>query len=97
MSRRRSGADSTRWRRRADAQWRRSLDAVVLLPADADEPVTLPGTGALVWDLLEVPATLDELVETLAEVFGADPAVVARDVEALLVRLDDMVAIEACG
>ena len=68
------------WRRRDDVLWRRSLDAVILLPVGADEPITLPGTGAAVWDLLEEPASLDELVATLAEAYEEDPAVVEHDV-----------------
>ena len=33
------------FRRRPDVLWRRSLDAVVLLPIDAEDPVTIAGTG----------------------------------------------------
>jgi hypothetical protein len=81
------------WRRRDDVLWRRSLDAVILLPVGADEPVTLPGTGAIVWDLLEEPATLPELVATLAEAYEEDPAVVEHDVVALLTELENLAAV----
>jgi hypothetical protein len=77
--------------------WRRAVDAVVLLPVGADDPVLLPGTGAPVWELLEQPATLDELLAALREVYGtdaADGASVAADVAALLDRLVDLGAVE---
>jgi len=77
------------WRRRDDVLWRRSLDAVILMPVGADEPVTLPGTGASVWDLLAEPATLAELVATLADAYDrADPSVVEHDVRVLLAELE---------
>jgi hypothetical protein len=81
------------WRRRDDVLWRRSLDAVILLPVGADDPRTLPGTGAIVWDLLEEPTSLAELVATLAEAFEEDPAVVEHDVSALLAELEDLGAV----
>lgn len=81
------------WCRRADTLWRRSADAVVLLPAGADEPVVLPGTAAAVWDLLSVPATLDEIVRTLADAYGAEPSAVGPDVEELLGRLERLDAV----
>jgi hypothetical protein len=83
------------WCRRDDVLWRRSMDAVALLPVGASEPVTLPGTGAAVWDLLEEPATLDELVAALTEVFVADRDTIARDVGDLLAELESLAAIEA--
>jgi len=81
--------------RRSDVLWRRSLDAVVLLPAGADEPVTLPGTGAAVWDLLAEPVTLPDLVGTLTQVYGGDAATIERDVTGLLARLDALGAVES--
>lgn len=81
------------WRRHPEVLWRRSLDAVVLLPAAANEPVTLPGTGAVVWDLLEEPATLPDLVATLHDVYGEDPATIEHDVTALLERLEALGAV----
>jgi len=88
-------ADAPVYSRRPDVLWRRSLDAVVLLPAGCEDPVTLPGTGAAVWDLLAAPATLPELVGTLVEVYGEDPVTVERDVAALLDRLARIAAIDA--
>lgn len=85
------------WRRRADLRWRRTLDAVVLLPASRDEPVMLAGTGAAVWDLLGVPATLDDLVDALLEGFAGDRSVVARDVAALLEDLEALGALDRLG
>jgi hypothetical protein len=76
------------WKRRDDACWRRTLDAVILLPKVADEPVMLPDTGAAVWDLLAEPTTLDDLVGTLSDVYSADPQTVERDVGALLLELE---------
>ena len=88
-------AGSVVYSRRDDVLWRRSLDSVVLLPVGADEPVSLPGTGAAVWDLLAEPATLPELVDALADVYGGDPSTIARDVAELLERLRGMTAIDA--
>ena len=81
------------WRRREDVLWRRSLDAVSLLPVGVDEPMTLPGTGAAVWDLLEEPATLPELVAILADAYDEDPPVVDRDVRELLAELETLGAV----
>ena len=81
------------WSRRDDVLWRRSLDAVILLPSGADEPVTLPDTGAIVWDLLEEPATFDDLVATLAEVYGAEAGVIAADITPLLAELQSLGAL----
>jgi hypothetical protein len=67
---------------------------VILLPAGIDDPVTLPGTGASVWDLLEEPATLAELVAALVDAYDeADAAVVEHDVRALLADLEQLGAV----
>jgi hypothetical protein len=82
------------WRRCPEVLWRRSLDAVVLLPPDADDPVALPGTGAAVWDLLAEPVTLPDLVATLTDAYGGDPATIEHDVVALLDRLETLGAVD---
>ena len=83
-----------RFRRRPDVLWRRSLDAVVLLPAVAEEPVTLLGTGPELWELLAEPRTLEDLAEVLAGLHGVDPAVVRADVAPVLADLVALVTVE---
>ena len=95
-----SGADpeaaaEVRWRRRESVLWRRAIDVVVILPDGAGEPVSLPGTGAMVWELLAEPASLSELVTTFTEVYPDDPGTIARDVAVLLESLESLDAIEA--
>ncbi|MGH2746652.1 MAG: PqqD family protein [Actinomycetota bacterium] len=49
----------------------------------------LSGTALAVWDLLEVPRALPELVGIISAAYSVDPANVASDVDGLI---DDMVA-----
>ena len=78
---------SPAYRRRPDVFWRRSLDSVVVLPAAADDVLTLAGTGVAVWELLEAWRSVEALTAILAEAYSADPAVVEPDVEALVSTL----------
>jgi len=75
------------YRRRPDVLWRRSLDSVVLLPAGSDDVITVSGTGADVWDLLETERSIEGLVGLLCEHYRGDPAIVALDVEQLVADL----------
>jgi hypothetical protein len=75
---------ATRWCRRPDVLTRRSLDALLLLPVEGDDLVTLARTGPEVWGLLAEPRTLDELAAILADRYGAPQAVVAADVQPIL-------------
>lgn len=81
------------WRRRSDVVWRRSLDAVILFPPGADDAMTLTDPGAVVWDLLEQPATLDELVDTLVQLYAGDRSTIEHDLRELLVGLHDRHAV----
>ena len=83
-----------RWRRGPAVLWRRSLDAVLVLPPAADEPLTLAGTGAALWDLLEAPASTDELVVALADRYGVEPATVEVDLVPALAELEMLGVIE---
>jgi len=49
--------------------------------------VTLAGSAAAVWGLLDEPRTLDELAEQLADAYDAEPARIAADVKPLLTQL----------
>jgi hypothetical protein len=86
---------TTRYRRRPDALWRRSLAAVVVLPRGSDEPITLGATGPEVWELLAEWRTLDDFAAVLAELHAADPATVAADVTRLLDTLIALGAVDA--
>lgn len=82
-------AADARWSRSPDALWRSTLDAVVLLSAarsDTD-PLVVDGPGVQLWDIIEEPATLDEIVAELSETFDGEPDVMARDISGLLERL----------
>jgi hypothetical protein len=78
---------TTAYRRRPSVLWRRSLDAVLCLPPNAAEPVTLAGTGPEVWELLQRPHTLPELASELAARHGIDAESVATDVRPALEEL----------
>ena len=73
-----------RVRRRPDVLWRRSLDAVVLLPLRGDDVLTLAGTGPAVWELLAEWRTVENLVEVLATTFDAPGERVEADLAPLL-------------
>lgn len=83
-----------RFRRRPGVLWRRSLDAVVLLPPDAAETYTMGGTGPVLWELLADWHTTEDLVTRLAELFDAQPDVVAADVAPVLADLQALGALE---
>jgi hypothetical protein len=87
--------DGTRWRRRPDALWRRSLDAVLVLPAGSDEPITLAGTGPALWELLAEPCTVAQLAAVLSEAYGAEAATVEADVAPVVGELVRLQALES--
>lgn len=91
---RRAPATVARWGRTAETLWRRTVGGALVFPPGATEPVALNETAADLWEQLEAPATLDTVVERLAERYGADADVVARDVHALLAELERLGAAE---
>jgi hypothetical protein len=88
---------TVRLRRRPDVLWRRSLDAVVILPVGADDVLTLAGTGPAVWELLSEWRTAEDLVEQLAAAYGSDPALVDADLRPLLADLEARSAIQTAA
>ena len=56
----------TVWRRADDVLSRRTSRSVVVLTADANEPVVLEGAAVVVWNALEQPATDAQLVTAIA-------------------------------
>lgn len=59
----------------------------VLYQPDSDFVVTLDAIGSVIWQLLEVPGSVDELVPDLADAFDADPQQVRADVAELFETL----------
>lgn len=68
--------------------WRRTTDAVIVLPIDHGEFFDLTGTGVALWELLDVPRTLDEAAAELLTRFEGSVAAVTADVAPVL---DDLV------
>jgi coenzyme PQQ synthesis protein D (PqqD) len=82
------------WRRRPDVLWRRSLDAVLFLSPDADEPHTLTGSGPEVWELLVEPRTLAGIADELAARHGVETTTIEREVRPMLDELVELGALE---
>jgi hypothetical protein len=68
------------WYRAERVLWRRTLDGVVVLPADGSEPVALHGPAAGIWELLARPMTEADLVATLATTYRVHEDDVAGDI-----------------
>lgn len=63
-------------------------DDLVFLNPDTDSYVALDRVGRRIWELLELPHRLDDLVAALTREFEADPSVVSADVAAFLDELE---------
>ena len=81
-----------RWVRADGVLWRRTPDRIVLLPAGADVPVSVDGSGPLVWELLTEPVDPEEVGPVLADVSGDDPSVVVAGMRKVI---DDLAALGA--
>jgi hypothetical protein len=77
----------TRWQRAPGVVWRRSDSKVALLCKARDELLVLSGTGAVTWELLAEPIGEQDLIELLADEFGADPEDVASALRPFLTGL----------
>jgi hypothetical protein len=80
--------------RNPQVAWRRGAFGIVLLPPRGEEPLTLSGTGAAVWDALASPSTESELVQHLGERFAVGSDRVRADVAPLLRQLTELGAVE---
>jgi hypothetical protein len=61
-------------RRRPDALWRRSLDAIVILPPNEHDTIIAAGVAAEIWELLTEWRTADALVTLFADAAAASAA-----------------------
>lgn len=73
---------------------RRTPDGLLLLTERSDAPVVLRGTGALTWELLSRPSTLEELAEVLEAAHDVDREQVVADLRPFLETLREAGALE---
>ncbi len=64
-------------------------DEIIILSIEADAYFGLNDVGSRVWELLDEPATLDELVQRFMAEYDVDAETCRNDVEAFL---DDMLS-----
>jgi hypothetical protein len=82
--------------RRARRIWeRRGPFGVVVAGVGTGDPVTLDGTGVAVWDSLDRPRQIDDVVADLAARFGVESATVRSDVVHLVDRLLELRVLES--
>ena len=82
--------------RRDDVAWVDSGDRIVALPLSPDpdeqlaQPAALTGSAALIWEWLDAPVTLTQLMARATEAAGVDAAAeVAGQVEAFIAQLTE--------
>jgi hypothetical protein len=89
-----AGTNGVRWQRHIEVLWRRAVDRVVVLPLERAQPLQLSGTAEVIWELLERPHTLDELVAELRAIYGETPSILNDTKRALAKLRDEQVLIE---
>ena len=78
-------ADSEKLKLRPNGlNWREIEGEVVVLDLEGSNYVTLNPTGSMLWWMLDLGATREELAARLVEEFGIDGAVAAKDVAGFL-------------
>jgi hypothetical protein len=81
---------SEEWQRAERVLWRRSGSVVVLAGPGPDEILFLEGAGALLWELLESPLSIDHLVADAANLYAVDPGDIAGEVQAFVRKMEAM-------
>lgn len=75
------------WRRHDGAVWRYTGDGIVLLAVLDAELTVLDEAGAVVWQELRTPTTVETLCQRVADRVGASPSSVTDGVEQVLAHL----------
>jgi len=78
---------SADYQRAESALWRRSSDAVVVLPLETGEVFTLRGSGSALWEVLARARTLDQAAQSLGTTYGRPADVIAAEIEPVLQEL----------
>jgi hypothetical protein len=83
-----------RYRRAEGLIWREFAGEVIVATREGDDFEVLASTGSLIWELLERPCSVDELVDPLAVVFGTSGSSIRGDVVAYVDELEERGVIE---
>ena len=78
---------TARYQRAEAVLWRRSADAVVVLPLDSGEVFTLHGSGSALWEVLARARTLDEAARQLGATFDRPVDNIAAEIAPVLREL----------
>lgn len=86
---------STVLRRRTDVRYRLIEGEAVVVRQSSAEVLVLNGVGAAVLDLADGESSVGAWIEALAEVYDADPGILARDVLEFAAELEEAGLLEA--
>lgn len=75
--------------RRGGLEWREVDGEIVALDVRVASYLTVNGSGAILWRMLDGGATRDELVKALLDAHGIDEAIAAADTDHFLQSLKD--------
>jgi hypothetical protein len=75
------------WYRQGHGLLSRTVPGLVVLARVDGTSVTLSGSGASVWQLLDDARTIPEIADDLASVYDVEPSQIATDIEPLLAEL----------
>jgi hypothetical protein len=80
-------AGAATWRRDPTLPFQRMSDETVVVDPRTREVHLFNATAARIWDLLETPRSVEELVRALADEYDGDPQTVRREVEGFVAAL----------
>ena len=80
---------NTMYRRNPDLIGASIDDELVMMSVERGQYYGLGGVGPRVWELLEKPHTLDQLVEEILEEFEVERGVCERDMVGFLERMEE--------
>ena len=89
-----AAARERRLARATDVLSRHGAFGVLVLGRDGVLPVTLAGSGELLWNVLAVPHTESEVVDALALEYRGARATIAADIGPVLQQLIELAVIE---
>jgi hypothetical protein len=87
MSAATASASAGAWARDPGLPFQRMDEDAIVINPQTREVHLLNGTAARIWELLETPLSIDELVGALGSEFDAEPAALRHEVESFVADL----------